>query len=197
MWIVLAASILIVVVSVAFRQHGDDDTSARPTPVGDPTASATGTVAPSPTATPSVSPTASASAKPSPGANAGSPGMGSPGDAVNMNGWKAPLPPGLSGSGGNASLPKIKIHLEVFSAEPIGIVGYQVPTSLTDSSGTVRNVGTHWSLDTIGYGNPDYARLFFGAGPSGTPVTCIIRVNGKVTERRSTDGPYGRTMCQG
>ena len=33
--------------------------------------------------------------------------------------------------------------------------------------------------------------------PGGEPVTCVITINGKVTERRSTDGPYGRTMCQG
>lgn len=197
MWAVLAVSLLIVVLSVVFRHHGSDSSATGPTRVRDVTTAATATPPPAATTAPTPGPTRSAT--PTATATTASPnaGMSGLGDAVKMSGWNGTLPPGLAGSGGSASLPKIRIHLEVYSAQPIGIVGYQVPTSLTDSSGTVKGVGTRWSLDTIGYGRPDYARLFFGSGPSGTPVTCIIRINGKVTEKRSTDGPYGRTMCQG
>ncbi len=107
------------------------------------------------------------------------------------------LPPGLAGSGGGVSLPQVRIHLSVTSSEPIGVVGYQIPTSPNRSYGIVKNVGSSWSMSTVGYGRPDYARLFFRAGPSGAPVSCVITVNGRVTERRTTRGPYGAMMCQG
>ena len=31
----------------------------------------------------------------------------------------------------------------------------------------------------------------------GNPITCTIRVDGKVSERRTTEGPYARLICQG
>jgi hypothetical protein len=104
---------------------------------------------------------------------------------------------GLPGHSLSAELPVIHIQLSVDAAEPIGVVGYVIPTSHDHTSGKVTGVGRHWSLTTTGYGRPDYARIFVGAGPSGTPVTCTIRINGQITEQRSTKGPYGQMMCQG
>ncbi len=104
---------------------------------------------------------------------------------------------GLGGEGGVKGLPKMRITLSMTSAAPIAYVGYIVPTSLDNSTGTVKDPGTSWSLTTIGYGPPDYAQLFSIAGPTGIPVTCTITVNGKVTERRTTTGPYDQMFCQG
>lgn len=104
---------------------------------------------------------------------------------------------GLDGKGGILGLPKERIVLTMTSAEPIAYVGYVVPTSLDHQTGTVRNPGTSWSLSTVGYGPPDHAQLFSLAGPTGVPVTCTITVNGKVTETRTTSGPYDQLFCQG
>jgi hypothetical protein len=57
--------------------------------------------------------------------------------------------------------------------------------------------GTSWSMSTVVYGGPDYARLFIQGGFRGEAVVCTVTVDGKVTDRRATDGPYGLTMCQG
>lgn len=105
--------------------------------------------------------------------------------------------PGLPGGSLYASLPKMHITLSVRSAAPIGILGYVIPTSQDHPSGKVTGVGRSWSLQTIGYGRPDYARIFLQANTIGTPITCTITVNGRVTEHSSTEGPYGRMMCQG
>lgn len=107
------------------------------------------------------------------------------------------LGPGLAGSGGTKNLPKEHITLTMTSTAPIGVIGYVVPTSLDHSYGVAKDVGTTWSLRTIGYGRPDYAQLFAQSGPTGAVITCTITVNGRVTEARSTDGPYSQLFCQG
>lgn len=104
---------------------------------------------------------------------------------------------GLDGQGGIVGLPKERIVLTMTSAAPIAYVGYVVPTSLDNQTGTVMDPGTSWSLSTIGYGPPDHAQLFSLAGPTGVPVTCTITVNGTVTETRTTSGPYDQLFCQG
>jgi hypothetical protein len=105
--------------------------------------------------------------------------------------------PGLQGGSIYRYLPKHKITLRITSEAPIGTVGYVIPTSLRQSSGIVKNVGTSWNLTTTAYGDPDYAQLFMAAGGRGFPVTCTITVDGHVTEHRSTEGPYGQLICQG
>ncbi len=104
---------------------------------------------------------------------------------------------GLAGEGGIVGLPKMTIELRMTSSAPIPYVGYVVPTSLNDSSGADKNPGTNWSRRMIGYGKPDYAQLFSISGPAGIPITCTITVNGKVTEKRTTTGPYDQMFCQG
>ena len=103
---------------------------------------------------------------------------------------------GLPGGTLEKSLPEMHIHLSLTSDHPIGWLGWIIPTSKDNSSGKRTGVGTSWSLSTIGYGRPDYARLFFMSGPVGS-VTCTITVNGRVTEQRTTKGPYDQMMCQG
>ena len=105
--------------------------------------------------------------------------------------------PGLQGGSIYQYLPKHTIVLRVTSEAPIGTVGYIVPTSLRSSSGVVKNVKTSWSLTTTAYGSPDYAQLYMQAGARGFPITCTISVDGRVTEQRSTEGPYGQLICQG
>lgn len=104
---------------------------------------------------------------------------------------------GFSGRGGERHIPKHQLTVTVTSRAPLGFVGYHIPTSLRDSYGTAKNVGTSWSMTTTVYGSADYARLWAQAGYRGEPVTCTITVDGKVTERRSTQGPYGELFCQG
>lgn len=105
--------------------------------------------------------------------------------------------PGLQGGSVYKYLPKHHVVMTITSQAPIGTIGYVVPTSLHNSSGIVKNVGTFWSLATTAYGDPDYAQLYMQAGARGYPVTCTITVDGHVTEHRSTEGPYGQLICQG
>ncbi len=105
--------------------------------------------------------------------------------------------PGLQGGSVYKYLPKHHVVMTITSQQPIGTIGYVVPTSLHNSSGIVKNVGLRWSLATTAYGSPDYAQLFMQAGARGFPVTCTITVDGRVTEHRSTEGPYGQLICQG
>lgn len=105
--------------------------------------------------------------------------------------------PGFQGGSVYKYLPKHTLRLRVTSEAPIGTVGYIVPTSLRNSSGVVKNVRNSWSLTTTVYGDPDYAQVFFQAGARGFPITCTITVDGRVTEQRSTEGPYGQMVCQG
>ncbi|HEX4191037.1 MAG TPA: hypothetical protein VHZ06_08590 [Marmoricola sp.] len=104
---------------------------------------------------------------------------------------------GLQGGSVYKYLPKHQVVMRVVSDAPIGTVGYVVPTSLNHSSGIVKNVANSWSLTTTAYGNPDYAQIYLQAGSRGFPITCTITVDGKVTEQRSTQGPYGELICQG
>lgn len=118
--------------------------------------------------------------------------------ALTAGGSSATFPlAGLQGGGTYWHLPRHQLKLTVTSSAPVGTVGYLVPTSTNDYYGVVHDVGQSWSLSTTVYGDPAYARLFIQAGLRGTPVTCTISVDGKVVERRSTEGPYGQMMCQG
>lgn len=105
--------------------------------------------------------------------------------------------PGLQGGSVYQYLPKHHVVMHVFSPAPIGTIGYIVPTSLHRSSGVVYHVGTGWSLGTTAYGDPDYAQLFMQSDSRGNPITCVITVDGRVTERQTTQGPYARLICQG
>ncbi|NRQ51128.1 hypothetical protein [Aeromicrobium stalagmiti] len=104
---------------------------------------------------------------------------------------------GLQGQGATTGLPRHSLTVRMTSKEPIRGVGYIIPTSLAKYYGVERNVGTSWTLKTTVYGDPAYAQVFSQAGARGFPVTCTISVDGKVTEQRATEGPYGQLYCVG
>lgn len=176
-----ALSVLVVIVLVWVLSGGsrgqDDKAMLGGPPLATPTATPTRhlTLAPMPSSTPS-------------GSSLGIGGAGSSG-AFNLEGFP--------GGSMYKNLPRHQVVLRVTSDAPIGTVGYVIPTSLKHSSGVVKNVGTRWSLTTPVYGKPDYARIWLQAGSRGYPITCVITVDGRETERRSTDGPYGQLICQG
>ncbi|MGO4258710.1 hypothetical protein [Marmoricola sp. RAF53] len=146
---------------------------------------------PSPTASPTA--TATPGSGIPKGAGAGFAGFANGG----IQGGSTMNLPGLQGGSYYKYLPKHRLELSVTSEAPIGVVGYVIPTSLRTPTGVAKKVGTSWHLSTTVYGSPDYAQLFMQAGARGYPITCTIKVDGKVTERRSTDGPYGQLVCQG
>lgn len=90
-----------------------------------------------------------------------------------------------------------QILLRVTSAGPIARLGYLIPTSPDHSSADMRDVRSPWTLRTIAYGNSGYAEVFIQTDSSGTPITCSITVDGKVTSMRTTSGVYGRQVCEG
>lgn len=104
--------------------------------------------------------------------------------------------PGLAGSGRSDSLPAHRFTIRLTSPNAIGWTGYVIPTS-KDPKGSAFVKGNTWTLTTTVYGPPDYGVVFIQAGPDGRPATCEITVDGRVTERRSTRGPYGTLWCQG
>jgi hypothetical protein len=106
--------------------------------------------------------------------------------------------PGLPGGSAYQYAPKHRILLSVSSNAPIGTIGYYIPYSPDHQSGTLKNVGHHWSLRTVSFGDPDYARIYLrsGANPA-SPITCTISVDGRVVTRKTTEGPYALLICQG
>ncbi len=104
---------------------------------------------------------------------------------------------GLAGGGGVANQPIRTVTLSLTSEAPLGTVGYIIPTSLRDNYGIRTDVGRTFSVTTTAYGPPDYAQGFARAAQRGFPVTCTITVDGRVTERQTTAGPYGALFCQG
>lgn len=106
-------------------------------------------------------------------------------------------PGGIGGSGASYSAEKHEVTIRWRAPHPLGLIAYIVPTSANNSQGShVENSHT-WSMSTVAFGKPDYAVAFVQARADGQPVTCEIIVDGRVTDRRSTVGPYGSVWCQG
>jgi hypothetical protein len=184
---VSALAVLCVVVIVWGVTGGSSSSSSART-LGEPTPG--GQMLATPTATPSRlldgMPTPSGSLLSGLGAS-----DGGPGSSVGMH------LPGLPGGTLFKNFPRHQLKLLVTSEGDIGTVGWIIPTSLRKSYGIAKNVKHEWDLATVVYGDPDYARIWLQAGAIGFPITCTITVDGVVTEHRSTDGPYGRLLCQG
>ncbi|GAA1528294.1 hypothetical protein [Nocardioides humi] len=107
------------------------------------------------------------------------------------------VPPGLEGSGDYTQLPKHTLTIKMSTAGQLGTIAWIIPTSVESHEGTAVVRGGTWSLTTTVYGNPDYAVVFAQQGRVEEPVTCVITVDGKVTERRSTQGAYSAMWCEG
>lgn len=104
---------------------------------------------------------------------------------------------GLRGQSNAQSIPSHLVELTLSSEHKLPFVIYNIPTSRDHPGGKSTDLGTTWSLATTVYGKPDYAQLFTRAGPEGYPITCQITVDGRVTARLTTGGPYGKIFCQG
>jgi hypothetical protein len=104
---------------------------------------------------------------------------------------------GLKGHSLSASYPRHHLVLSLTSSKKLPFLIYNVPTSRDNRGGTLTDLGRTWSVSTTVYGKPDYAQLFTRADWYGTPITCTITVDGRVTARLTTSGPYGKVFCQG
>lgn len=107
------------------------------------------------------------------------------------------LPQGLGGSGSGKSLPRKDLVIEISSDQPVHRVSYLIPTSDDERAGRDESVGKTWTHRTKVWGKPDYAAVFVHAIYPGVSVTCTIKVEGRVTERRTIVGPYAAMWCQG
>jgi hypothetical protein len=103
----------------------------------------------------------------------------------------------LQGHSLSESIPRHRVVLSLTSSQKIPFVIYNVPTSRDHSAGQGIDLGSSWSLTTTAYGKPDYARIITRAGPEGVPITCTITVDGQVAARLTTEGPWGKILCQG
>jgi hypothetical protein len=89
------------------------------------------------------------------------------------------------------------VVIQVDSAAPVPVLGWLVPTGLSNTYGTRDNGSGHFSLSQQALGKGYLAAIFIQAGKLGLPVTCRVIVDGKVTNQETTSGPYGRTVCLG
>lgn len=183
--------LVIVLVAMMVSKSSPEEPKSSPLPSTTPT---TAPLSELPTVTPSATPTKKPGTSVEKQFAEGLQSLGSGGGATGGNLQM----PGLQGGSMYKYLPKHRIVLRATSQAPIGTIGYIMPTSLNESSGVVKNYkGTSWSISSTVYGDPDYAQIYLQAGARGYPITCTITVDGKVTERRSTEGPYGQLVCQG
>lgn len=90
-----------------------------------------------------------------------------------------------------------QVVIETNSAEPVPVVGWLIPTGLSNTFGTDKNPSGHFSLSQRALGKGYLAAVFIQAGRTGAPVTCRVIVDGKVTASETTSGAYGRTICLG
>ena len=89
------------------------------------------------------------------------------------------------------------VVVEVTSAAPTPILGWLVPTGLSNSYGSERNYVGTFSLSQRALGGGYLAAVFIQAGKLGIPVTCRVIVDGRVTNEETTSGAYGRNVCLG
>lgn len=186
-WLWVAAGLAVVLGVLAFLNRPQPTDSSASDPTGRPSASAS----PSESAAPERrrkrprAEAASEAATVDPGALEGlglPPGM---------------QPPGLGGSGSAKSLPRADLVIRITSAQPVHHVSYIIPTSDREQYGKDTSAGRTWTYRTKVWGRPDYAAVFVRGLYPGVEVTCVITVDGRVTERRTIIGPHSAMWCQG
>ena len=183
------SALLVLLVAVLLRGAlGGSGTSAD-APGAVPLATPTTTPSNSLTAVPTPVPTPTEAPAPPltfPGATAGGP--------VTVGRSKFD---GLKGQSRSQSIPSHHVVLSLWSDHKLPFVIYNIPTSRDHPGGQSTDLGRTWSLSTTVYGKPDYAQLFTRSGFEGYPITCQITVDGRVTARLTSDGPWGKIFCQG
>jgi hypothetical protein len=90
-----------------------------------------------------------------------------------------------------------RVSISVSSGSPVLVLGYLVPTGLGSSYGQVSGHPRHWSMSERAIGRGYLAAIFVQAGRDGSPATCRVTVDGKVTDSESTSSSYGRAVCLG
>lgn len=138
-----------------------------------------------PSATPST-PTASPSSSGGPRAGAKPAGFGS-----------ATALTGLPGGSQTSTIGEHTVVMRAWSSKPLAFAAWYVPTREGQKKGATRLPGPSWQMRATAYGPPDYAQVYLQADGTGTPVFCEVRVDGEVTARERSKGPYGFVMCQG
>jgi hypothetical protein len=83
------------------------------------------------------------------------------------------------------------------SSRPMAVVGYLIPTGLGSTYGMVKGHPRSWTIAEQALGRGYLAAIFIQTGKQGVPITCQVRVDGKVTNSETTSGSYGRAVCLG
>jgi hypothetical protein len=93
-----------------------------------------------------------------------------------------------------------QLHQVTISASAPGrmaVVGFLVPTGLGETYGSRNGVNHSFHLSQQALGGGYLAAIYLQTGKSGTPITCTVIVDGKVTSTQTTSGSYGRALCLG
>jgi hypothetical protein len=127
---------------------------------------------------------------------------GTPAPAAASRGDRPPagfgqISTGLAGEGRSADIGEHRVVLRAWSRKPMAFTAWFVPTRPGAKRGGTRLPGRSWTMTTTAFGGPDYAQLYLQTDVTGEPVHCSITVDGRLTDRRTTKGPYGTIMCQG
>lgn len=90
-----------------------------------------------------------------------------------------------------------QVHISVSTPGSISVIGYLVPTGLGSTYGVVHPKHGPWALNEQALGGGYLAAMFIQTDKAGSPMTCTITVDGKVTNTQTTSGSYGRAVCLG
>lgn len=89
------------------------------------------------------------------------------------------------------------VTISVSTPGHIQVLGYLVPTGMGSSYGQVHTDHKTWSLHEQAAGSGYLAAIFIQSDKFGSPLTCSVAVDGKVTNTETTSGSYGRAVCLG
>jgi hypothetical protein len=101
------------------------------------------------------------------------------------------------GSGSSKSLPKHHVVVKAVSDGQMMGVGWWIPFADGERKGGEKGPGKTFDHGDTTYGDADLARVLAYGGPTSKRTTCMIIVDGKVTEKQTAKGPYGQVFCQG
>jgi hypothetical protein len=101
------------------------------------------------------------------------------------------------GTGSSKSLPKHHVVVKAVSDGQMMGVGWWIPFADGERKGGEKGPGRTFDHGDTTYGDADLARILAYGGPTSKTTSCMILVDGKVTERQTAKGPYGQVFCQG
>jgi hypothetical protein len=90
-----------------------------------------------------------------------------------------------------------EVTISVSTPGHIEVLGYLVPTGMGSSYGEVHTARHTWSMREQAVGSGYLAAMFVQSDKLGSPLTCTVTVDGKVTNSETTSGSYGRAVCLG